>query len=95
MKDILTIILVAGIACAIMLAYFDSEAQVKDETQVLYDQAIYFLANGEKKKGCRLLQQALKSTKDQETIDAIYAIGIRSCNWTIDPNATTVSDPKE
>lgn len=95
MKDILTIILVTGITCAIILACFNLEAQVKNETQIIYDKAIHFLTQGEKKKGCKLLQQALKSADDQETIDAIYTIGIRSCNWTIDPNATYTSNPKE
>lgn len=95
MKDLLVIIVVCGLACIAMLAWHDAEAEVKDETQVIYDKAINFLTHGEKKKGCKLLQQALKSTDDQTTIDAIYTIGIRSCNWTIDPNATYASSPKE
>lgn len=94
MKDLLIIILVAGSACIGMLAWHNAEAEVKDETQIIYDKAIQFLTNGEKKKGCKLLQQALKSTDDQTAIDAIYQIGIKTCNWTIDPNATYASGPK-
>lgn len=95
MKDLLVIIVVCGLACVTILAWHNAEAEVKDETQVIYDKAIKFITQGEKKRGCKLLQQALKSTDDQTAFDAIYTIGIRSCNWTIDPNATYASVPKQ
>jgi len=95
MKDLFIIIVVCGLACVTMLAWNNAEADVKNETQIIYDKAMEFLTQGQKKQGCKLLQQALKSTDDQTAKDAIYQIGIKTCNWTIDPNATYASVPKE
>jgi len=94
MKDLLQIISgITIIAVVLGTVHQLHGAYSKDSTQVIYDRAIYFLSKGEKKQGCKLLAEALRTTEgDEEAYEAIYEIGIRTCNWTIDPSKTYASD---
>lgn len=93
-QDIKTIL-----QCAVvigLLVFGINQCAHADEADVQknYDDAIYFISNGATERGCKLLQKALLGTEINDTYHAIYEIGIRTCNWTIDPGAVLASEQK-
>jgi len=76
-----------------------AKADELDITQHLYDRAILEIENGNKGLGCRILQDALKTSKevndDFETYNQIWAIGTQTCNWIENPSTVETSAPKQ
>ena len=101
MKDKLLNILawIAAVGFAIFFCYLmilEAKAEDLDITQHLYDQAILEIEEGNKDLGCRILQDALKSSKgiidDFETYNQIWAIGNKLCNWVENPSTVRTSN---
>lgn len=101
MKDkILTILVWLAVAASLYIYCYNLSANERlDITQHLYDQAILEIENGNKGLGCRILQDALKSSEDIndnfETYNKIWAIGTKTCNWINNPSTVRTSDPKQ
>ena len=101
MKDKLLTILVWVVVLGSLYFYcYNLSADEKlDITQHLYDQAIFEIEQGNKGLGCRVLQDALKSSEDLddqfETYNQIWAIGIQACNWINNPSTVETSAPKQ
>ena len=99
-RDIKTIL-----QCAVVIGLFVflvnqcAKADDLDITQHLYDQAIFEIENGNKGLGCRILQDALKTSEDVndgfETYNQIWAIGTQACNWINNPSTVETSAPKQ
>jgi len=99
-KDIKTIL-----QCSVVIGLFVflvnqcAKADELDITQHLYDQAILEIENGNKGLGCRILQDALKTSEevndDFETYNQIWAIGTQACNWVENPSTVRTSSPKQ
>ena len=101
MKDKILHILgwIAAVGFAIFFCYLmilEAKAEDLDITQHLYDQAILEIEEGNKDLGCRILQDALKSSEaiidDFETYNQIWAIGNKLCNWVENPSTVRTSN---
>jgi hypothetical protein len=101
MKDRILQILAcaAAVAFAVFFCYaliLETQAGELEITQHLYDQAILEIEEGNKDLGCRILQDALKSSEgiidDFETYNQIWAIGNKLCNWVENPSTVRTSN---
>lgn len=99
MRDTLTLMIVCLCVLVILVCLNNVRADSMNLTQHLYDQAIMEIEQGHKDAGCRILQDALSSSKDLddnfETYYQIWSIGTKICNWVDHPRSVETSVPKQ
>ena len=92
MKDkALKILIWLAVFASVYIYCFNLLAEDFGLTQHLYDQAIMEIEQGHRDTGCRILQDALSSSKELDdnfdTYNQIWAIGTKACNWINNPSA--------